>query len=138
MIRVFEKIIPYGSLFLCSRSPFGLDHFFYNGYVSAMVPRWIHDPVFWSYLAAVALIGSGGFIILNIRMRIIALLLAIMIFLWFCLLHLPGAIRDPYIDRGNNVSSAFDALAFSGIALLIAFTVKTQKWVNDIENYKGR
>jgi hypothetical protein len=43
-----------------------------------------------------------------------------MIFLWFVLLHIPRAIADPFTNNGNEVASAFDALAFSGIAFLIA------------------
>jgi hypothetical protein len=43
-----------------------------------------------------------------------------MLFLWFWLVHIPGAMANPGVDRGNLVSSAFDALAFSGTAFLIA------------------
>jgi hypothetical protein len=66
-------------------------------------------------------------------MRAIALMQSLMLLLWFLLLHLPAAFVNPYIMRGNSVSSAADALAFSGIALLIAFTLKKQKWIEDLE-----
>jgi hypothetical protein len=44
--------------------------------------------------------------------------------------HIPRAISHPFIDRGNEVSSVFDALAFSGTAFLIALTAGEKK--NDI------
>jgi len=45
-----------------------------------------------------------------------------MIFLWFILLHIPRAIADPYIEKGNEITSVFESLGFSGIAFLIAYT----------------
>jgi hypothetical protein len=56
-----------------------------------------------------------------------------MIFLWFWMLHLPSAIARPTINRGNLPASALDALAFSGIALIMAFTMKSQQWISKIE-----
>ncbi|MEO8712737.1 MAG: hypothetical protein ABI405_11465 [Parafilimonas sp.] len=133
-IKILDKIKPYGNIFFCNTMIcFGIAHFMYGENISNLVPSFFPDHIFWTYFAAVALIGSGSFIILNIRTRVIALLLSLMIFLWFWMVHLPGAFQDPHLDRGNNVSSAFDALAFSGIALLIAFTLKKQKLIDDIE-----
>jgi uncharacterized membrane protein YphA (DoxX/SURF4 family) len=74
----------------------------------------------------VALIGSGIAIILKIKLRIIATLLGIMIFLWFIFLHIPRAIAQPFVDKGNEVTSAFSALAFCGIAFVIAGSKKYQ------------
>jgi len=134
VIEYAAKIIPYASIFFSiTMICFGITHFMYAKFVVNLVPAWFPDHLFWTYFAAVALIGSGVFIILNIRMRIVALLLGIMIFVWFLVLHLPLAYKHPYINRGNELSSSFDALAFSGIALVIAFGLKKQKWIEDIE-----
>jgi hypothetical protein len=59
-------------------------------------------------------------IVLNIRRKTIAILLAVMLFIWFIILHIPRAVADPFGSQGNEVTSVFEALAFSGIALLIA------------------
>ena len=99
---------------------FGIDHFLYTEFVATLVPRWIPAPVFWTYFAAVALIGSGVAIILKIKIRLIGILLGIMLFIWFVILHIPRAVADPYVDKGNEVTSVFEALAFSGIAFVIA------------------
>ena len=83
-------------------------------------PSWIPDHIFWTYFTAVSLIGSGVAIILKIRLKAIGILLGTMIFLWFVFLHIPRAIANPFRDKGNEVTSVFEALAFSGIAFIIA------------------
>ncbi len=129
--RLLEKLIPYGSIFFCiTIVSFGITHFMYTDFVAKLVPRRMPDPEFWAYVAGVALIGSGAFIILNIRRKLIAVLMAIMIFHWFILLHLPAAIENPTGARGNELASAFDALAYSGIALVIAFGRQKQAFDN--------
>jgi uncharacterized membrane protein YphA (DoxX/SURF4 family) len=121
LIRSLEKLIPAGRIFFSAMLIcFGIDHFLYTGFVSVLVPAWIPGPVFWTYFSGVALAGSGLAILLRIKIRLVAILLGIMIFCWLILLHIPRAIADPYGDKGNEVTSVFEALAFSGIALVIA------------------
>jgi uncharacterized membrane protein len=60
---------------------FGMDHFLYTEFVATLVPNWIPGHIFWTYFGAIALIGSGICILLKIRTRLVALLLAIMLFL---------------------------------------------------------
>jgi uncharacterized membrane protein YphA (DoxX/SURF4 family) len=120
-IGILEKFIPFGSLFFSiTMVSFGIDHFLYTKNVALLVPSWIPAPVFWTYFAAVALIGSGAAIILKVKLRVIAALLGTMILLWFILLHIPRAIAQPFTQKGEEVASAFSALAFSGIAFVIA------------------
>lgn len=121
LIKLLEKLIPYGSLFFSiTIVSFGIAHFMYEKSIEPMVPSWIPDHTFWTYFSGTALIGSGVFIILDISKQKIAALLGTMLFLWFWLIHIPGAMASPNADRGNLVSSAFDALAFSATAFLIA------------------
>jgi hypothetical protein len=47
-----------------------------------------------------------------------------MLFLWFISLHVPNAIADPYAGRGNRIVSAFDALLFCGVALILSQSKK--------------
>ncbi len=122
LIRLLEKFIPFGRIFFSiTMTEFGIDHFLYPEYISTMVPAWIPGHLFWTYFAGVALIGSGVAIIFKIKLKLVALLQGSMIFLWFILLHIPDAIAHPYVLKGNEVVSAADALAFSGIAFIIAF-----------------
>jgi uncharacterized membrane protein YphA (DoxX/SURF4 family) len=116
-----DKIAPYGRImFAITMTSFGVSHFYYTKTVQDMVPDWIPSHLFWTYFAGIALIGAGIAIILNFQLRLIANLLGIMILVWFIVLHVPGAIANPLINNGNEVTSAFSALAFSGIAFVIA------------------
>lgn len=98
---------------------FGIDHFFYPDFVTALVPSWIPGALFWTYFAGVALAGSGLALILGVKTRQVALLLGIMLFLWLLMLHIPRALVAPATDQGNEVTSMWEALAFSGIAFVI-------------------
>ncbi|MBN8824995.1 MULTISPECIES: hypothetical protein [unclassified Spirosoma] len=136
-LAVLGKIMPYGNLFfLYTMTSYGISHIIYAPFLVSTVPGWMANPLFWVNLTGVALTASGIGIILGIRIRVISLLLALMIFLWFWLVHVPGALADPVGNRGNLLASAFDALAFSGIALLIGLTMKQQKWVEAIERWR--
>jgi uncharacterized membrane protein YphA (DoxX/SURF4 family) len=113
------KLIPIGRIFFCTTIIlFGCNHFVYD--ISTMVPKWYGMPVFWSYFGGAALILSGIAILFKIFLKPVGLLLALMLFLWFISLHVPNAIADPYVGRGNRIVSAFDALLFCGVALILS------------------
>jgi uncharacterized membrane protein YphA (DoxX/SURF4 family) len=119
--KFLEKLIPFGGIFFSiTMISFGIDHFLYTAGIATMVPSWIPNHAFWTYFAAIALIGAGIAIIFEIKLNVIATLLGTMIFIWFIILHIPGAIANPFTDKGNEVTSAFSALAFSGTAFVIS------------------
>jgi uncharacterized membrane protein YphA (DoxX/SURF4 family) len=121
LTKFLVKIAPYGRMmFAFTMTSFGLSHFYYTQTVQNMVPGWIPLHLFWTYFAGIALMGAGIAMMLNFRIRLIGNLLGVMIFLWFIFLHTPGAMASPLTDNGNEVTSAFSALAFSGIAFVIA------------------
>jgi hypothetical protein len=99
---------------------FGIDHFLYTEFVATLVPCRIPGLVFRTYFAARAPVSSGVAIILKTKIRLIGILPGIMLIIWLVNLHIPGAVVDPYMDNGNEVTSVFEALAFSGIAFVIA------------------
>jgi hypothetical protein len=72
------------------------------------------------YLAGVGLIGSAIGIILNIKRRLMATLLGLMIFTWVIILHIPKSIAAFPGDMGGEAASGFIALAYCGIAFVIA------------------
>jgi hypothetical protein len=139
-IKFLENLIPLGKYFLAiTMVLFGIMHFVYPSFVAPLVPNWIPWHMFWTYFAAIALIAAGLGIILNVikyfstgldmlmdkLLRLSALLLGIMLFLWVIILHIPRGIADPHSGNGNEWTSVFEALAFSGIAFLLAG--KTEK-----------
>jgi hypothetical protein len=116
-----EKLIPAGTIFFSVMMVcFGIDHFLYTDFVATLVPAWIPGHVFWTYFAGIALIGSGLGMMLKIKPFLVAWLTGWMLFLWFIVLHIPRAITDPHMAKGNEVTSVFEALAFSGIAFVVA------------------
>ena len=120
---LLEKLIPAGRIFYSLLILlFGSTHFVFTDFVSTMVPKWIGAPIFWTYFAGSALIGSSLAIIFKIWIKPIALLLAIMLFLFFIFFHVPDAIANPYVSGGAEIARAIIALLFCGIALVIATT----------------
>ncbi len=121
IIRLLEKIIPFGRFLFCiTMISFGISHFLYTETVAAMVPSYLPGRYFWTYFAAVALIAGGTGIVINVLLKPAALLMGVMIFAWFIFLHIPDAVTNPLIGGGNEITAAFSALAFSGIAFVIA------------------
>ncbi len=124
-MSVLEKIIPFGKcLFAVDILVAGIMHFFYMSFVAMLVPVLIPWHTFWGYLAGVALIAAAIGIIFNIKRQLAANLLGIIIFIWLIILHIPRAIADPTSGNGNEIVSVFEAMAFSGIAFLIAANAK--------------
>ena len=125
--RFATKLIRFGVIiFSIPVISFGIDHFLYAKEVAEYIPSWVPNKIFWSYFAGTALLGSGIAIILQIQQRLFAVLLGAMIFIWFIMLHIPKAVASPFADMGSEVTSAFLALVYSGIAFTIAGARKTK------------
>jgi hypothetical protein len=115
------KLIPFGTIvFSATMISFGLDHFLYGKEAADYVPSWIPNHLFWIYFAGIPLVCSGVAIILKVKVRLIASLLGIMIFIWFIILHIPYVINSSLDGRAGETTSAFLALGYSGIAFVIA------------------
>ena len=124
IIGSLEKLIPLGMYPLAIMViVFGADHFLYVPFVSSLVPAWIPWHVFWTYFAGTALIAAGVGMIFRVKARLAATLLGAMIFAWVIVLHIPRAVADPYGLIGNEWTSVFEALAFSGIAFILGRTL---------------
>jgi uncharacterized membrane protein len=121
LYKFLGKLIPFGAIFFAIPIiGYGILHFQFAKDVSTMVPTWIPSPLFWTYFAGTALLGSGIAIIFKIKTGLIAALLGTMIFIWFIIIHVPGVITSPSTDMDGQVTSAFLALAYSGIAFVIS------------------
>lgn len=97
----------------------GYLHFSDPSGVARLVPAWIPGKIGWAFFAGVALVlGGAGFLLPPVR-RLAAALSSVMIFLWVILLHTPAAVTSS--GFGSNATTAtFEALAFSGLALIVA------------------
>jgi len=136
--RFLGKQITFGAiLFSVTMISFGILHFLEAEGVSTMIPTWISHPLFWAYAAGVALIGSGISIIFKIKTGLFASLLGAMILTWFLLLHIPRVVAAQDADLGGEVTSAFLALAYSGIAFVIAGAALKLGWSGSREVRKS-
>jgi len=98
----------------------GMQHFAYRDFVTAMVPSWALGRRFWTYFTGVALIAGGAGILVPVTARLASAASAVMIFLWVLLLHIPLALAGP--QHAFETAGVFEALALSGVALLVAGT----------------
>ncbi|HEY5744780.1 MAG TPA: hypothetical protein VIU12_01780 [Chryseolinea sp.] len=119
------KLVPFGAiLFSITIISFSMDHFLYAKEAADYVPSWVPAHVFWIYFTGAALLASGIAIISNIKRRLAATLLGSMILTWFVILHIPRIVVSPLPYLGSEITSAGIALAYSGIAFVIAGTTK--------------
>jgi uncharacterized membrane protein len=117
--KVRERLVIWGRLCLgVFMTLCGIQHFLFVPFVASLVPAWIPGPVFWTYFAGVALIAGGVGIVVPQVTRLAALLSGAMIFSWVFLVHIPLTLKDPH--NAGTVASVFEALAFSGVAFLLA------------------
>jgi len=116
-----RRSLPLGIfLFGLTILSFSIDHFLYARQAVGYIPSWIPNKLFWMYFTGTALLGSSLGIILNVRRGLMAALLGAMILIWVLMLHIPKAVSESGGGGGGEVSSAFLALAYCGIAFVIA------------------
>jgi hypothetical protein len=97
---------------------FAIQHFLYARFVATLVPNWIPGHLFFAYFVGVALCASAFSIVTGIYTRVAGTLLGLMFLSWVIILHLPRAFASPH--TGSEWTSAFNALAMGGGALIIA------------------
>lgn len=98
----------------------GIQHFIFTEFVASLIPIWFPgNDVFWTWFAGVALIAGGFGLFIPPTARLAALLSGIMIFSWFWIIHIPRTLYS--VSDGIAV---FEALGISGIAFVIAGSVK--------------
>jgi len=125
VVKALEKFIPLGRFFLGAFLILcGIEHFIYVEIVARMVPSWIPGHTFWTYFAGAALIAGGAGVSISPTSRLAGGLTGLMIFLWVLILHIPRAAAD--LRNSNETTAVFEALAFSGVAFLIAAAPKRE------------
>lgn len=121
VLTVSPRLIRTGTIiFGLTILNFGIMHFVYAREASGYIPDWIPNHVFWMYPTGAVLIISSLGIIFRIWARPLAILLGTMIFVWVIILHIPKATSAPLAENAGEVSSAFLALGYCGIAFVIS------------------
>ena len=99
----------------------GVQHFLWEDFVQTLVPTWIPGPLFWTYFAGVALIAAGVGLVVPATTRLAGTLAGLMVFSWLLMLHIPRAVAaQAAASSRNEWIAVFEALAVSGLALLLA------------------
>src|SRR5262249_56813851 len=106
----------------------GMQHFLFAPFVDTLVPTWIPPSArFWTCFAGVALIAGGVGMMVPKTRRLAAALSGLMIFLWVLVLHIPRALAASESQLRNEWTAVFEALAMSGIALVLAGTAPKRR-----------
>ncbi|MFL5740189.1 MAG: hypothetical protein ACJ75B_08225 [Flavisolibacter sp.] len=120
--RFLQGCIPMGRYFFCfTMMLYGYAHFLYHNFTVVLVPHWIPGAGFWVYATGAALMAAGLSIGIRVWDRIAALLLGLMIFIWFWIIHLPHSLTNFPAGRGE-MAAALSALMFSGTAFMLTST----------------
>ncbi len=96
---------------------FGAQHFMYADFVAGLVPAYFPVRPFWAYFTGAAMIAAGLSFITNIKARLAAALLGLMITLFIVLLHFSTIAKDP---SAMNWTRALQDLAIAASALMLA------------------
>jgi uncharacterized membrane protein YphA (DoxX/SURF4 family) len=116
-----EKIVALGPLFFAApMAVFGAQHFTEAKSIMQMVPPWMPGAWFWTYFVGVCLLTASLSIVTRKEAWLSAPLLALMLFLFVAMLHIPRVVDKPSDRIGWAV--ALRDLAFSGGALAFAGT----------------
>jgi uncharacterized membrane protein len=125
LARWEEKLFTLGRVFFAApMAVFAAQHFTDTKFVAKIVPSWMPEHVFWTYLVGTALIAAALSIVVKKQARLAAILLGVLLILFVLLIHIPNIIAHP-----KNVLTwalGFRDLAFSGGALAFAGT-QTEK-----------
>jgi uncharacterized membrane protein YphA (DoxX/SURF4 family) len=106
---------------------FSIDHFLFAHEAAGYMPGWIAQPVFWLYFCGVALLAAGVAILIGIKVKLAATLLGSMILSWVIIVHIPKMMAAPFAQNEGEVTSGFIALAYSGIAFIIAAEARSNR-----------
>jgi uncharacterized membrane protein YphA (DoxX/SURF4 family) len=97
---------------------FGLQHLMFADFVGKLVPSYFPNGKFWAYLTGAAMIAAGISFITNIKVRLAAILLGVMLFIFILLIHVPKLLagNTAAIDWTRALQDLFICLS----ALLLA------------------
>jgi uncharacterized membrane protein YphA (DoxX/SURF4 family) len=105
-------------LYAAPLAAFGAEHLALGRVIIGAVPVWMPARLFWVYFVGVALIAAALSLVLGIRVRLTATLLAIMFLLFVLMLHVPNAVAQRHDRIVWNV--ALRDLSFGAGALALA------------------
>ena len=110
--------MPGRLFFAAAMIVFGIQHFLYVRFLATLVPHYLPGHHLWVIGTGLALIAAGLSIATTIEDKYAAYGLFALFFGWLVLLHAPRIFHA--LHNGDEWSSGFVVLAFSGTSLLLA------------------
>ncbi len=111
-------------LFGIPMAVFGIFHFINAGSMVGMVPSWMPGPKIWVYLTGAALVLAAVAIMFQIKDRLAAQLLGLMLLLFALLVHMPGLGAEDETAKTMSMVMAMKDIAMAGGALAFAKLAK--------------
>lgn len=94
----------------------GIQHFLHTPFVASLIPGWFPgDPILWTRITGIALVGGGLGILVPRSRRWTALLAGSMVLSWFFIVH----VNQEIIGAGDGLA-VYEALVVSGILFVVA------------------
>ena len=112
------SLMPGRLFFAVAMIVFGIQHFLYVRFLSTLVPHYLPGHHLWVLATGFSLIAAGLSIATTIEDKYAAYGLFVLFFGWLILLHAPRILHA--LHNGDEWSSGFVVLAFSGTSLLLA------------------
>ena len=112
-----ESFVRTGAICLgCFLIIAGFQHFKFTPFVVTLIPVWFPgNHAWWAQFAGVALLAGGLGLLVRRTAKVAGLMTGLMLFAWFWIIHLPRT----FVSVSDGIA-LFEALAFSGIALVVA------------------
>ncbi len=112
------SLMPGRLFFAIAMIVFGIQHFLYVRFLATLVPHYLPGHHLWVIGTGFALIAAGLSLATTIEDKYAAYGLFILFFGWLVILHIPRILHA--LHNGDEWSSGFVVLAFSGTSLLLA------------------
>ncbi len=94
--RGWDKLIAFGCIFIAvSLAAFAPEHFKGPEFVQSVVPSWMPARWFWPKFIGCALLAAATSLTLRKYVRLSSTLLAVMFFLFVCMIYLPFVVAHP-------------------------------------------
>ena len=101
----------------------GIAHFKFDDFVQSLIPDYIGNKYFWTYVAAVGLLAGGVGLFIRQTRKWAAAVSGLMILCWFFLFHIPRAVNIPPLTSVPVYSEwmgVFESFAFCGVLFVLA------------------
>lgn len=97
---------------------FGAQHFLYVDFVAGLVPAFLPARWFWVYLTGAAMIAGGVSLIVNVKARLAAALLGLMLLMFFLMIQVPKLIGGD--SSSVNWTRVLQDFAIAAIGFMLA------------------